>query len=46
MWGLRGALLAAWDDLLPKVPQEEWDRNRRTVADAVAAGGGTLLLGG
>jgi diadenosine tetraphosphate (Ap4A) HIT family hydrolase len=44
MWQLRGALLAAWDDLLPKVPQQEWDRNRRTVADAMAAGGGTLLL--
>ena len=33
MWQLRGALLAVWDDLLPKVPQEEWDRNRRAVAD-------------
>ena len=46
MWGLRGALLAAWDDLLPKVPQDEWDRNRGAVAGALAAGGGTLLLGG
>ena len=46
MWQLRGALLAAWDDLLPKVPQEEWDRNRRAVADAMAAGGGTQLLSG
>ena len=46
MWGLRGALLAAWDDLLPRVPQQEWDRNRRAVAKALAAGGGTLLLDG
>lgn len=46
MWQLRGALLAAWDDLLPKVPQNEWDRNRRVVAEAMAAGGGELLAGG
>lgn len=46
MWGLRGALLAAWDDLLPKVPQEEWDANRRAVAEAMVSGGGQLLLGG
>jgi diadenosine tetraphosphate (Ap4A) HIT family hydrolase len=45
MWQLRGALLAAWDDLLPKVPQDEWDRNRRAVAEGVAAGGGRVLLG-
>ena len=42
---LRGALLAVWDDLLPKVPQSEWDRNRRAVAEAMAAGGGTRSLG-
>jgi hypothetical protein len=24
MWQLRGALLAVWDDLLPKVPADEW----------------------
>jgi diadenosine tetraphosphate (Ap4A) HIT family hydrolase len=46
MWQLRGALLAAWDDLLPKVPQGEWDRNRRIVGEAMAAGGGELLIGG
>jgi diadenosine tetraphosphate (Ap4A) HIT family hydrolase len=45
MWQLRGALLAAWDDLLPKVPQEEWDRHRRAVAEAMAADGGECLLG-
>jgi diadenosine tetraphosphate (Ap4A) HIT family hydrolase len=43
---LRGALLAAWDDLLPKVPQEEWDRNRRAVAESMVSGGGEALLGG
>jgi diadenosine tetraphosphate (Ap4A) HIT family hydrolase len=42
MWGMRGALLAAWDDLLPKVPQAEWDRNRRAVAQVLAAGGGEM----
>ena len=45
MWQLRGALLAAWDDLLPKVPQQEWDRNRRAVAEGLAVGGGEVLLG-
>ena len=45
MWQLRGALLAAWDDLLPPVPQEEWDRNRRAVAEGMANGGGRQLLG-
>jgi diadenosine tetraphosphate (Ap4A) HIT family hydrolase len=44
MLQLRGALLAAWDDLLPKVPQDEWDRNRAAVARTVAAEGGELLL--
>ena len=44
MWQLRGALLAAWDDLLPRVPQAEWDRNRRAVAERLAADGGELLL--
>jgi diadenosine tetraphosphate (Ap4A) HIT family hydrolase len=43
MWQLRGALLAAWDDLLPKVPQDEWDENRRRVAAALAAEGGDAL---
>jgi hypothetical protein len=41
---LRGAMLAVWDDLLPKVPQEEWDRNRAGVAQALAVDGGELLL--
>jgi diadenosine tetraphosphate (Ap4A) HIT family hydrolase len=46
MWQLRGALLAAWDDLLPKVPPDEWNRNRRAVAEAMAGGGGELLVAG
>jgi diadenosine tetraphosphate (Ap4A) HIT family hydrolase len=41
---LRGAMLAVWDDLLPKVPQEEWDLNRAGVAQALAVDGGELLL--
>jgi diadenosine tetraphosphate (Ap4A) HIT family hydrolase len=44
MWQMRGAMLAVWDDLLPRVPQEEWDANRRTVATALAAGGGTARI--
>ncbi|HET6744753.1 MAG TPA: hypothetical protein VFH90_02775 [Candidatus Limnocylindria bacterium] len=43
MWQLRGAMLAVWDDLLPKVPTDEWDRNRREVAAALAEGGGEAL---
>jgi diadenosine tetraphosphate (Ap4A) HIT family hydrolase len=44
MWQMRGALLAVWDDLLPKVPQDEWDRNRRAVATALAGDGGEALV--
>jgi diadenosine tetraphosphate (Ap4A) HIT family hydrolase len=40
---LRGAMLAVWDDLLPKLPQEEWDRNRQDMAAALAAEDGTSL---
>jgi diadenosine tetraphosphate (Ap4A) HIT family hydrolase len=43
MWQLRGALLAAWDDLLPKVPQAEWNQNRAAVMAALAADGGEAL---
>ena len=41
MWQMRGAMLAVWDDLLPKVPAGEWEANRRLVASAMAEGGGT-----
>jgi diadenosine tetraphosphate (Ap4A) HIT family hydrolase len=44
MMQLRGALLAAWDDLLPKVPQAEWDRNRSSIAQALAEPDGELLF--
>ena len=38
MWQMRGALLAVWDDILPKVPLEEWTRNRDAVAQALTEG--------
>ena len=44
MWQMRGAMLAVWDDLLPPLPQAEWNRNRRTVARALAAEGGRALV--
>ena len=37
---MRGAMLAIWDDILPKVPDEEWAQNRRRVAEALAADDG------
>jgi len=44
MLQLRGAMLAVWDDLLPKLESEAWERNRAAVARAVAADGGELLI--
>jgi hypothetical protein len=44
MWQLRGAMLAVWNDLLPRVPTEEWERNRRTVANALAEESGVSLI--
>ena len=44
MWQMRGAMLAVWDDLLPKVPLAEWSRNRQAVAAAMAEGGGTPAM--
>jgi diadenosine tetraphosphate (Ap4A) HIT family hydrolase len=44
MWQLRGALLAAWDDLLPKVPRDEWGRSRQAVVEALAEDGGRALI--
>jgi diadenosine tetraphosphate (Ap4A) HIT family hydrolase len=43
MWQMRGAMLAVWDDLLPRVPRDEWLASRRAVAAALAAGGGRDL---
>jgi hypothetical protein len=44
MWQMRGAMLAVWDDLLPRVPDEEWREARGRVAAAMAEGGGTALV--
>jgi diadenosine tetraphosphate (Ap4A) HIT family hydrolase len=43
MWQMRGAMLAVWDDLLPKVPQEEWQATRTALAAALARDGGQAL---
>ena len=40
MMQLRGAMIAAWDDLLPPIPDDELAANMRTVAAAMAEGGG------
>jgi diadenosine tetraphosphate (Ap4A) HIT family hydrolase len=44
MWQMRGAMLAVWDDILPPIPKAEWNRNRRTVARALADDGGRALV--
>jgi hypothetical protein len=36
MMQLRGAMIAAWDDLLPRIPDDEALANARTVATALA----------
>jgi diadenosine tetraphosphate (Ap4A) HIT family hydrolase len=36
MWQMRGAMLAVWDDLLPKVPPDEWRANLAGIAAALA----------
>lgn len=41
MWQMRGAMLAVWDDLLPKMPAGEWAANREFVARAMAEQGGS-----
>jgi hypothetical protein len=43
MMQMRGAMLAVWDDLLPPIPEEEMRANVRTVALALAAGGGDVV---
>jgi hypothetical protein len=40
MMQLRGAMIAAWDDMLPKVPAEEFAANARLVAAALVEDGG------
>jgi hypothetical protein len=50
MMQMRGAMLAVWDDLLPRVPDAERSEAARVVAAALAEGGGEAvgigLLGG
>lgn len=43
MMQLRGPMLAAWGDLLPRVPDEEFLANARTVATALAETSGNPL---
>jgi hypothetical protein len=43
MMQLRGAMLAVWDDLLPRVPDAEFRTNARTVAAALATETGRPL---
>jgi len=40
MMQLRGAMIAAWNDMLAPIPDEEFRANMRTVAAAMAEGGG------
>ncbi|TCO12559.1 diadenosine tetraphosphate (Ap4A) HIT family hydrolase [Kribbella steppae] len=46
MMQLRGAMIAAWDDMLPKVPQDEFEANARTVATALSEAGGEAMEAG
>src|SRR5699024_304042 len=41
----RGPMLAFWDDVLPPLPDEMLAANARTVAGALAEGGGESLAG-
>jgi hypothetical protein len=43
MMQLRGAMIAAWDDMLPKIPDEELVANARLVAAALAEDGGEAV---
>jgi diadenosine tetraphosphate (Ap4A) HIT family hydrolase len=40
MMQLRGAMIAAWDDMLPSIPADEFAANARQVAAALSADGG------
>lgn len=44
MMQLRGAMIAAWDDMLAPIPDEEMAANMHTVARAMAADGGEALV--
>ncbi len=43
MMQLRGAMIAAWNDMLAPIPEAEFAANMRTVAAAMAAGGGEVV---
>ncbi|MET9275648.1 hypothetical protein [Kribbella sp. NPDC003557] len=43
MMQLRGAMIAAWDDMLPKIPADEFSANARRVAAALAEDGGEAI---
>ena len=43
MMQLRGAMIAAWNGMLPPIPDEEFAANMRTVAAAMAADGGQTV---
>ncbi|HEV2782462.1 MAG TPA: hypothetical protein VGX25_23970 [Actinophytocola sp.] len=44
MMQLRRPMLAVWNDLLPKIPDDEFEANKRTVAAALAETGGRALV--
>lgn len=46
MMQLRGATIAVWDDLLPKVPDDEFRENARIVAAALAETSGEAVGAG
>lgn len=46
MMQMRGAMLAVWDDLLPRLPDEELAANIRTVATVLARDGGEAVGAG
>ncbi|TDO56000.1 hypothetical protein EV651_11325 [Kribbella sp. VKM Ac-2571] len=43
MMQLRGAMIAAWDDMLPKIPADEFTSNSKLVAAALAEDGGEAV---
>lgn len=46
MMQLRGAMIAAWNDLLPPIPDDEFAANMRTVAAAMVESGGEAVGAG
>ncbi len=46
MMQLRGAMIAAWNDMLPPIPEEAFAANVRTVAAAMAEGVGQAMGAG